>query len=218
MSNSEDKTSDRRAFLKAIGAAGAVAGTMPLAAVSAAAEKPMTMPMPAAAPADAPPPAGYIFFNYFEALFIEAAVDTLVPSDATGPGALELGVATYIDRQLAGGFGKGARLYLQGPFAEGTPEQGYQLPMNPSELIRGGKVELATVPAAAFFARLLALTMEGYFGDPIYGGTRGKGLLEDDRFSGRERHVQRQDRGVPQQALSRRAQEHQGSELRGVSW
>ena len=39
---------------------------------------------------------------------------------------------------MAGGYGKGDRLYLEGPFAEGTPEQGYQLRMTPSELIRAG--------------------------------------------------------------------------------
>jgi gluconate 2-dehydrogenase gamma chain len=82
--------------------------------------------------------AGYEFFNMDEAAFIEAVVDTLIPSDSVGPGALELGVAIFIDRQMAGGYGKGDRLYLEGPFHEGTPEQGYQLALMPSELIRAG--------------------------------------------------------------------------------
>ncbi|RVA51941.1 gluconate 2-dehydrogenase subunit 3 family protein, partial [Mesorhizobium sp. M7A.F.Ca.US.001.01.1.1] len=69
--------------------------------------------------------------------------DTLIPSDSTGPGAKELGVAIYIDRQMAGGYGKGDRLYLEGPFGEGTPEQGYQLPMTPSELIRAGIADVS---------------------------------------------------------------------------
>ena len=73
--------------------------------------------------------AGYQFFNINEFAFIELAVDTLIPKDSVGPGAAELGVATYIDRQMAGGYGKGDRLYLEGPFGEGTPQQGYQLPM-----------------------------------------------------------------------------------------
>jgi gluconate 2-dehydrogenase gamma chain len=35
-----------------------------------------------------------------------------------------------------------------------------------------GKAEFGGLSSRAFFARLLALTMEGFFGDPIYGGNR----------------------------------------------
>ena len=35
-------------------------------------------------------------------------------------------IATYIDRALAGSWGKGDRLYMQGPWARGTANQGYQ--------------------------------------------------------------------------------------------
>ncbi|MFL6548462.1 MAG: gluconate 2-dehydrogenase subunit 3 family protein, partial [Povalibacter sp.] len=82
------------------------------------------------------------FFNGDEAAFIETAVDTLIPADDVGPGALELGVAIFIDRQMNSGYGRGDRLYLQGPFMEGTPEQGYQLRMTPSELIRNGILDV----------------------------------------------------------------------------
>jgi gluconate 2-dehydrogenase gamma chain len=37
-----------------------------------------------------------------------------------------------------------------------------------------GKAEFAHFSSRAFFARLLTLTMEGFFGDPIYGGNRNK--------------------------------------------
>lgn len=43
---------------------------------------------------------------------------------------------------MASGYGKGARLYLQGPSAEGTPQQGYQLPLTPCELIQAGIADL----------------------------------------------------------------------------
>src|ERR1700756_1928968 len=129
---------ERRGFLKSLGVAGVVGGA---AALPATAGAQMKMPGGAAQPApstahQAAP--AYIFFNPDEAVFAEKAVGTLIPSDAVGPGALESGVAIYIDRQMAGAFGKGARLYMQGPFAEGTPQQGYQLPLLPSELIRAG--------------------------------------------------------------------------------
>ncbi len=35
----------------------------------------------------------YEFLNGDEAAFVEAAVDTFIPADEVGPGALELGVA-----------------------------------------------------------------------------------------------------------------------------
>lgn len=37
-----------------------------------------------------------------------------------------------------------------------------------------GKAEFEDFDARAFFQRLLAITMEGFFSDPIYGGNRGK--------------------------------------------
>jgi gluconate 2-dehydrogenase gamma chain len=47
-------------------------------------------------------------------------------------------VAVFIDRQLAGAYGSGARLYREGPFQKGKPELGYQLPLNPREFFRAG--------------------------------------------------------------------------------
>jgi gluconate 2-dehydrogenase gamma chain len=133
---------NRRALLKLVGA-GAAAGALPLGTASAA----DTMsgmhhpaPAPAASAEDLAPV--YEFLNGDEAAFIEAAVDTLIPHDEVGPGALELGVATFIDRQLNSGYGRGDRMYLQGPFIEGTPEQGYQLRMTPSELMRNGILDV----------------------------------------------------------------------------
>jgi gluconate 2-dehydrogenase gamma chain len=40
--------------------------------------------------------------------------------------------------------------------------------------MENGKAEFANFSSRAFFARLLAMTMEGFFGDPIYGGNRNK--------------------------------------------
>lgn len=97
--------------------------------------------------AQAAPPAtarvrGYVFFNPMEAIDLEALVDTFIPADEVGPGALELGVPVYIDRQLAGAFGQGARRYMQGPFAEGTQQQGWQIAMTPAQLFRAGLADI----------------------------------------------------------------------------
>ena len=66
-----------------------------------------------------------------EAATTEALVNHMWPADALTPSGTELGIATFIDRQLAGGFGRGDRLYLQAPFRKGKPQHGYQLPMTP---------------------------------------------------------------------------------------
>jgi gluconate 2-dehydrogenase gamma chain len=51
---------------------------------------------------------------------------------------VELGIATYIDRQLAGAFGRGDRLYAQGPFRKGKAQHGYQLPLTPEAWFKSG--------------------------------------------------------------------------------
>ena len=78
----------------------------------------------------------YLFLNGDEASFVEAAVARLIPEDDQWPGALKAGVANYIDKQLAGAWGVGERLYRSGPWRSGTPSQGYQLPLTPAELFR----------------------------------------------------------------------------------
>ena len=134
-----ENTAGRRDFLKLIGVAGAAVSSLSLSeAASAETSADHKAHNPVTAAGSRAISAGYEFFNTNESAFIESAVDTLIPKDAVGPGAAELGVATYIDRQMAGGYGKGDRLYLEGPFGEGTAQQGYQLPMTPSELIRIG--------------------------------------------------------------------------------
>ena len=83
---------------------------------------------------------GYSYLTDPEIAFIEAAIDRFIPSDDLGPGALESGVAYFIDQQLSGslGYGYAGTWYMQGPFAEGTATQGYQLPLNPQQLYRVG--------------------------------------------------------------------------------
>ncbi|WP_315837969.1 gluconate 2-dehydrogenase subunit 3 family protein [Bradyrhizobium prioriisuperbiae] len=100
-------------------------------------------PALAEAPGKDPPQApaanaarSYQFFNLDEAAFIEAFVDHLIPADDLTPSGTELGISIYIDRQLAGAWGKGARMYQLGPWAAGTPQQGYQLPLAPADLYR----------------------------------------------------------------------------------
>jgi gluconate 2-dehydrogenase gamma chain len=80
----------------------------------------------------------YSFLTEPEVAFIEAATARLIPADELGGGALEAEVPFFIDQQLSGGFGIGARTYRQGPWSSETGLQGYQLPLSYRELYRIG--------------------------------------------------------------------------------
>jgi len=94
----------------------------------------------AAAPNYAQPPER--FLTTAEVSFVEAAVARIIPADDLGPGAKEAGVATFIDRQLAGPYGRAERWYMQGPWRHGEKEQGYQLKLTPAELYRAAIVDI----------------------------------------------------------------------------
>jgi gluconate 2-dehydrogenase gamma chain len=81
-------------------------------------------------------PGRYAYLTAVEFTFVEAAVARLIPNDDLGPGAKEAGVATFIDRQLAGPYGRAETWYMQGPWKHGTKEQGYQLKLTPAQLYR----------------------------------------------------------------------------------
>jgi gluconate 2-dehydrogenase gamma chain len=73
-----------------------------------------------------------------EAAFLTAAADTIIPADALSPSASECGVIEFIDCELAGPYGDGARLYRDGPIVKGKPEHGYQLGLTPREFFAQG--------------------------------------------------------------------------------
>jgi gluconate 2-dehydrogenase gamma chain len=120
----------RRDFLKSavVGGAAAASTSTGLELTSSAQAQ-----QPAAAAA-----AGYSFLNIEEAAFVEALVDHMVPADDLTPKGTDIGINIYIDRALAGAWGKGDRLYNQGPWKLGVPSQGYQLPLTPAQLYRAG--------------------------------------------------------------------------------
>ena len=76
------------------------------------------------------------YLNDGEVGFLTAAVDRLIPPDPTGPSASEAGVVVFLDRQLAGDYGNGARFYLEGPWQKGSESQGYQSRFTPAQFYR----------------------------------------------------------------------------------
>ena len=78
------------------------------------------------------------YFTWEEWAFLQAACERLIPTDKNGPGAVELGVLEFIDREMEGAFGHAANWYMQGPFASALPELGYQSSLTPREVYRAG--------------------------------------------------------------------------------
>ena len=128
------------------------------------------------------------FFTETEALIVAAAASRIFPSDESGPGAREAGVAIFIDRQLAGSYGRDRFRYTQPPFEDASRELGYQGSPTPRQIYRDGLKGLQSfhllAPAAqddalrkiestVFFSLLRQNTIEGMFCDPMHGGNAG---------------------------------------------
>ncbi|SFE94236.1 gluconate 2-dehydrogenase subunit 3 family protein [Alteribacillus iranensis] len=86
--------------------------------------------------------------------------ELIYPSDDNGPGAIELGAAFYIDKQLSGAWGHNAREYMQGPFHEGEPTQGYQSRLKRHELIFQGIQKVKQYSQSNYDASFLDLEEE----------------------------------------------------------
>src|SRR5947209_10524898 len=125
------------------------------------------------------------FFTAKEAEIVAAACERIFPADESGPGATEAGVVIYIDRQLAGPYGRDKYRYTKGPWVESVTEHGYQGKARPREIYREGialladltslapkeqDAKLRTVEKTLFFQMLRRHTLEGMFCDPLHGG------------------------------------------------
>jgi gluconate 2-dehydrogenase gamma chain len=81
-------------------------------------------------------PEGWQFLTPDEGATVEAFVDRLIPPDPRTPGGKDAGCAVFIDRQLAGRYGRSESDYMQGPFQDGTEQQGPQSPVTPAQHYR----------------------------------------------------------------------------------
>lgn len=73
---------------------------------------------------------------------VGAIAERFIPADALSMSGKEAGCAVFIDRQLAGDYGKGTAVYRLGRFVKGTPEQGQQSLLTPVERYRQGLAAL----------------------------------------------------------------------------
>jgi gluconate 2-dehydrogenase gamma chain len=151
-------------MLKRAAAAGAVASVPPHVLAQAASSEP------------------YAHLTAAEAATLEAIVARLIPSDESGPGALEAGAARYIDRALGGALGNSREAYAEGlaaldAYAERTAGQPFaELGADIQDALLGeleqNRVAGFTPDSLTFFNLVLGHTLEGMFGDPHYGGNR----------------------------------------------
>jgi gluconate 2-dehydrogenase gamma chain len=172
----------RRTFM--IQAAG-IAALLPVAGSGGFAVAAEAPPAASASSASAPN-VGYTLLGPEEAAFVEALVNVMCPADALTPNGTDCGLAVYIDRQLAGDFGKGGRMYSHGPWIQGKPQQGYQLPLKPAEFFKAGIAAARAAAQARFskpFDQLSATDADAFLTDLAAGKVTDARLSLADWFS-----------------------------------
>ncbi|MCE2540898.1 MAG: gluconate 2-dehydrogenase subunit 3 family protein [Acidobacteria bacterium] len=115
-----------------------------------------------------------------EGATLQAVVARLIPSDERGPGALEAGAATYIDRALAGPLAGSREAYRAGlaaldRYARSAKGERFAALEAADQEVLLRNVEANAAPefgpgAAGFFNLLLTHTIQGTFSDPAHGG------------------------------------------------
>ena len=84
----------------------------------------------------------WLFFSAAEARAVEALADRIIPADPETPGGKDSGCADFLDRQLAGPYGRQEGLYLRPPFQSGAVNQGAQSAAGPAQHYRDGLAAL----------------------------------------------------------------------------
>ena len=76
---------------------------------------------------------GFTQLSIDQQQLLEPVVETIIPSDSTGPGAKEAGVIYFIDRQLAGDYGLSGNMFMDAPhIPPGIPNTAPALSVVPS--------------------------------------------------------------------------------------
>lgn len=126
--------------------------------------------------------------------------ERIFPEDDNGPGAIELGVPYFIDKQLAGPWGSNTKMYMKKPFQKG------EIPLTNNEMFLQGvrkinelsnkengekfadleeqqqdeiltmcensEIDMKNMDSGIFFTVLIQSTLEGVYSDPMYGGNK----------------------------------------------
>ena len=171
----------RRHLFKQVGAAGAAAAISgaPLAPRAVVAQGHAAQQQ-ADAPAVPPRQEALETLTATEADTLEAIAARLIPSDESGPGAVEARAAHYIDRALTGPLRPSREAYAAGlaaidAYAQSSKGAAFARLSAPDQdaVLTDMENNVATgfMPnAAAFFNLVRAHTIQGTFCDPYYGG------------------------------------------------
>lgn len=101
-----------------------------------------------------------MYFTPAQFRIVDSATERIFPADDLGPGASKLGVAFFIDHQLAGDWGFNGRDYMQPPFYAGEKEQGYQGRLKRREIFDIGLRELENYSLTRYSKGFAALEAE----------------------------------------------------------
>jgi gluconate 2-dehydrogenase gamma chain len=164
---------------------------IPLTAIRRAEAQP-----PAAAPAMTP------VMNVDQRKILDALIDRIIPKDELGPGAVECGVADYIDRCLADYLAAEKPLLLDGlanldVFALRTQGVAFaSLTADKQDAVLTAIENNQAPNLRGFFNRARRLTLEGMFGDPVYGGNKNFAGWDLIRYPGAKLAVGPEDQSM----------------------
>jgi Gluconate 2-dehydrogenase subunit 3 len=173
----------------------ASATLIPLAAITTAPQR-----AAAQAPTTALTPATALTTDQRQIL--DAFIDRLVPKDELGPGAVECGAGNYIDRCLADYLAAEKPLFLEGlanldVFALRTQGIAFaSLPADKRDAVLTAIDNNQAPNLRGFFNRVRRLTLEGMFGDPVYGGNKNFAGWDLIRYPGAKLAVGPEDQSM----------------------
>jgi gluconate 2-dehydrogenase gamma chain len=131
-------------------------------------------------------PGPWLFFNSSEAAAVEALADRIIPPDPQTPGGKDAGCAVFLDRQLAGSYGRQEGLYVRGPFQTGEKNQGPQSEAGPAQKYREGLAALDRAcqsrQGGKLFAELSATDQDAMLADLESGALQLDGGVDGQSF------------------------------------
>jgi gluconate 2-dehydrogenase gamma chain len=123
-------------------------------------------------------PGPWLYFTAAEGRAVEAIADRIIPPDPDTPGGKEAGCAVFVDRQLAGPYGRQEGLYVSGPFETGAKNQGAQSPEGPVRQYREALAALDRACGSKHGGKTFADLTPGEQDEVLHGLEKGELSLE----------------------------------------
>lgn len=118
---------------------------------------------------------------------LSAATESIFPEDDQGPGAIELGVPYFIDKQLAGSWGTNAKEYMRDPFMQNKQVHEYQHMDGDQDKSGPNTSTKAPTPTPRYQSRLNRA-------DVFIHGLRKIDQVSDDKFSNKFINIKEDER------------------------